>query len=83
MFYFYFYTTIDYISQAMYRALLEASKIKNVNDAEMTLRFLKSAVYYFLTDTSNSRDHLAAIESILGYSEEEKSRIEKVQAWKY
>ncbi|XP_065226518.1 protein quick-to-court isoform X2 [Planococcus citri] len=69
--------------KAMYRALLEASKIKNVNDAEMTLRFLKSAVYYFLTDTSNSRDHLAAIESILGYSDEEKSRIEKVQAWKY
>lgn len=67
----------------MYRALLEASKIKNVNDAEMTLRFLKSALFHFLTDTSNSKDHLIAIESILGYSEDEKNRIEKVQAWKY
>lgn len=67
----------------MYRALLEASKLKTGNDAEMTLRFLKTAFFYFLTDTTNSRDHLSAIESILGYSDDEKAKIEKVQAWKY
>lgn len=67
----------------MYRALLDASKLKAGNDAEMTLRFLKTAIFYFLTDTSNSRDHLAAIESILGFSDDEKAKIEKVQGWKY
>ena len=67
----------------MYRALLEASKLKTVNDAEMTLRFLKTALFYYLTDTSNCKDHLIAIESILGFTEEEKAKIEKVQSWKY
>lgn len=67
----------------MYRALLESSKLKTGNDAEMTLRFLKTAIFYYLTDTTNCRDHLTAIESILGYSDEEKAKIEKVQSWKY
>lgn len=69
--------------QVMYRALLDASKLKSGNDAEMTLRFLKTAIFYFLTDMTNSRDHLAAIESILGFSEDEKAKIEKIHGCKY
>ncbi|XP_071534221.1 protein quick-to-court-like isoform X4 [Panulirus ornatus] len=47
-------------------------------DPEVTLQFLKSAIYYFLTDKDNSRGHLRAIESILGYSDSERYNIDKV-----
>ncbi|CAL4059788.1 unnamed protein product, partial [Meganyctiphanes norvegica] len=47
-------------------------------DPEVTLQFLKSAIYYFLTDKDNSRGHLRAIESILGYTDSEKCSIDKV-----
>ncbi|XP_047498486.1 protein quick-to-court-like [Penaeus chinensis] len=47
-------------------------------DPEVTLQFLKSAIYYFLTDKDNSRGHLRAIESILGYSDSERHNIDKV-----
>lgn len=46
-------------------------------DPEVTLQFLKSAIYYFLTDKENSQGHLRAIESILGFTEKEKECIEK------
>lgn len=48
----------------------------------MTLQFLKSAIYYFLTDKDNSRGHLRAIESILGYTDSERYNIDKVAKWK-
>ncbi|XP_042223445.1 flocculation protein FLO11-like isoform X7 [Homarus americanus] len=47
-------------------------------DPEVTLQFLKSAIYYFLTDKDNSKGHLRAIESILGYSDSERYNIDKV-----
>lgn len=47
-------------------------------DPEVTLQFLKSAIYYFLTDKDNSKGHLRAIESILGYSDSERHNIDKV-----
>nr|XP_053638610.1 uncharacterized protein LOC128693165 [Cherax quadricarinatus] len=47
-------------------------------DPEVTLQFLKSAIYYFLTDKDNSRGHLRAIESILGYTDSERYNIDKV-----
>lgn len=58
---------------------------KPSNDAEMTLQFLKSAVYYFLTDPVNAQGHLTAILSILGYNDAQKDNIMKTQAhaWKY
>lgn len=47
------------------------------NDAETTLNFLKSAVYYYLTDPNNAKNHLAAIQSILGYTNAEKENMDK------
>ncbi|CAG9832373.1 unnamed protein product [Diabrotica balteata] len=64
--------------KAMYRQLMEA-KNKNKIDPEITLQFLKSAVYYFLTDKENSQGHLKAIQSILGFSSNEISSIERAR----
>jgi len=70
----------------MYESLLqqqlEQQRQRPVNDAEMTLQFLRSAFYYYLTDPSNTTGHLNAILSILRYSEAEKTVIEKTHGWK-
>ncbi|XP_046396057.1 protein quick-to-court isoform X2 [Ischnura elegans] len=51
---------------------------KRANDPTITLQFLKTAVFYLLTDRAeNTVDHLSAIESILGYSEQERAAIER------
>lgn len=63
----------------MYSRLIEAQQTKNRIDPEVKLQFLKSAVYYFLTDKENSQGHLNAIESILGFSEQEKATIAKLR----
>ncbi|XP_049856033.1 protein quick-to-court isoform X2 [Schistocerca gregaria] len=63
--------------KALYRRLVEAHASKGEMDPAMTLQFLKSAVYYFLTDRENHQGHLNAIKSILGYTESEKSNIER------
>ncbi|XP_068214614.1 protein quick-to-court isoform X8 [Palaemon carinicauda] len=47
-------------------------------DPEVTLQFLKSAIYYFLTDKDNAKGHRRAIESILGYTDSERHLIDKV-----
>lgn len=44
--------------------------------AEYTLKFLKDAFYYYLTEKDN-RGHLKAIESILGFSDKERLSISK------
>lgn len=59
----------------MYNRLIDAQQSKNRIDPEVKLQFLKSAVYYFLTDKENSQGHLNAIESILGFSDAEKATI--------
>ncbi|XP_044272437.1 myosin-11 isoform X2 [Tribolium madens] len=64
--------------KAMYRQLIEA-KNKSKIDPEITLQFLKSAVYYFLTDKENSQGHLKAIQSILGFTPNEISSIDKAR----
>jgi hypothetical protein len=64
--------------QAMYRRIVETRTGKGEMDPEITLQFLKSAIYYFLTDKENHQGHLNAIESILGYNENERLTIEKV-----
>ncbi|XP_061928097.1 protein quick-to-court isoform X3 [Apis cerana] len=64
--------------KAMYRRILEARNNQGVLDPEITLQFLKSAIYYFLTDKENHHGHLNAIESILGFSEIEKHNIDKI-----
>lgn len=64
----------------MYRRLIDAQQSQCKVDPEVTLQFLKSAVYYFLTDKENSKGHLNAIESILGFSDKEKLCIEKARA---
>jgi len=61
---------------------LEQQRQRPIHDAEMTLQFLKSAFYYYLTDPSNTTGHLNAILSILQYSDAEKKIIERNQAWK-
>uniref|UniRef100_A0A1I8PMZ0 GRIP domain-containing protein n=1 Tax=Stomoxys calcitrans TaxID=35570 RepID=A0A1I8PMZ0_STOCA len=68
--------------RTIYRRLLEAQKNRTHVDPEVTLQFLKSAVYYFLTDKENSHGHLQAIESILEFSEAEKQVINKARASK-
>lgn len=64
--------------RAMYRQLIEA-KNRNKIDPEITLQFLKSAFYYFLTDKENSQGHLKAIQSILGFTPNEISTIERAR----
>ncbi|XP_057327828.1 protein quick-to-court isoform X2 [Microplitis mediator] len=63
--------------KAMYRRIIE-SKNKTAIDPDITLQFLKSAFYYFLTDRENHDGHLNAIESILGFTDNEKLRIERI-----
>lgn len=67
----------------MYKRLVDVQQTKNKVDPEVTLQFLKSAIYYFLTDKENSQGHLNAIESILGFSDTEKSNIDKARAYKW
>jgi chromosome segregation ATPase len=64
--------------KAMYRQLMEA-KNKSKIDPEITLQFLKSAIYYFLTDKENNQGHLKAIQSILGFTPNEISSIDKAR----
>ncbi|XP_058806635.1 protein quick-to-court isoform X2 [Phymastichus coffea] len=64
--------------QAMYRRILESRNKQNAHDPEITLQFLKSAVYYFLTDKENLHGHLNAIESILGFTDSEKLNIDRI-----
>ncbi|KAI4493073.1 hypothetical protein M0802_009721 [Mischocyttarus mexicanus] len=64
--------------KAMYRSIVEAKYKKDELDLVITLQFLKSAFYYFLTDKENHRGHLNAIESILGFTEAEKINIDKI-----
>lgn len=61
----------------MYRRIVESRK-KGSLDPEITLQFLKSAIYYFLTDKENHHGHLNAIESILGFTDNEKLNIDKI-----
>lgn len=61
----------------MYRKLLESNNSRKTDDAEITLKFLKSAFYYLMTDRENTAGHLSAIESILGFSPDERQTIEK------
>ena len=65
----------------MYKRVIDAQQTKKV-DPEVTLQFLKSAIYYFLTDKENSQGHLNAIESILGFTDKEKANIEKIRSSK-
>jgi hypothetical protein len=46
-------------------------------DSDVTLQFLKSAVFYFLTDRENYANHLRAIQSILNFDAREKKKIEQ------
>ncbi|XP_012241864.1 uncharacterized protein LOC100749917 isoform X1 [Bombus impatiens] len=64
--------------KAMYRRIIEARNNQGALDPEITLQFLKSAIYYFLTDKENHHGHLNAIESILGFTEVEKHNIDKI-----
>ncbi|XP_030383544.1 uncharacterized protein LOC115631051 isoform X2 [Scaptodrosophila lebanonensis] len=66
--------------RTIYRRLLEAQKNRTHVDPEVTLQFLKSAVYYFLTDKENSQGHLQAIESILEFTEAEKLKISQARS---
>ncbi|CAH2092960.1 unnamed protein product [Euphydryas editha] len=66
--------------KAMYRRIVESQKGTKTNvDPEVTLQFLKSAIYYFLTDPENHQGHLNAIENILGFTEAEKKNIRKAR----
>ncbi|XP_032519084.2 protein quick-to-court isoform X1 [Danaus plexippus] len=66
--------------KAMYRRIVESQKgNKTIIDPEVTLQFLKSAIYYFLTDPENHQGHLNAIENILGFTEAEKKNIRKAR----
>jgi len=75
------------ILQAMYKRLWETQRraieprvseapSQSGQDPEATLQFLKSAVYYFLTDRDNHLQHLRAIENILGFSQQERLDIQ-------
>ncbi|XP_077268709.1 GRIP domain-containing protein quick-to-court isoform X1 [Temnothorax americanus] len=63
--------------KAMYRRIVEARSSQGTLDPEITLQFLKSAIYYFLTDKENHHGHLNAIESILGFTDAERHNIDR------
>lgn len=63
----------------MYKQLVEARSAKGKVDPEITLQFLKSAIYYFLTDKENNTGHLRAIQSILGFTPSEISSMDKAR----
>ncbi|XP_064546690.1 protein quick-to-court isoform X4 [Drosophila montana] len=69
--------------RTIYRRLLEAQKNRTHVDPEVTLQFLKSAIFYFLTDKENSQGHLQAIESILEFTDEEKQKITQARSTKF
>lgn len=81
-------TSVPELLQQLHNTEHELERIKNmyrheiykksegVQDPDVTLRFLKDALYYFLTNKEN-KGHLQAIESILGYSEMECVNIER------
>lgn len=72
--------TRRYLFQAMYRRIVQSQKGNKTNvDPEVTLQFLKSAIYYFLTDPENHQGHLNAIENILGFTDAEKKNIRKAR----
>ncbi|GAB6019646.1 hypothetical protein CHUAL_001204 [Chamberlinius hualienensis] len=60
--------------KALYRR--ELYKRSDGIESEMTLRFLKDVIYHFLTN-KDSRDHLRAIENIMGYTDSERMNIER------
>lgn len=65
--------------KVMYRRIVESrSNQGGALDPEITLQFLKSAIYYFLTDKENLHGHLNAIESILGFTDSEKLHIDRI-----
>lgn len=66
----------------MYRRIIESKQPRTEQDPVMTLQFLKSAIYYFLTDRENCQGHLSAIESILGFTDNEKLNIDKAYLWR-
>ncbi|KAH8271757.1 hypothetical protein KR044_004476 [Drosophila immigrans] len=66
--------------KTIYRRLLEAQKNRTHVDPEVTLQFLKSAIFYFLTDKENSQGHLQAIESILEFTDDEKQKISQARS---
>lgn len=47
-------------------------------DAAITLKFLRSAIFYLLTDGENWNGHLGAVSSILEFTPEERLAIERV-----
>lgn len=62
---------------------MEAQKNRTHVDPEVTLQFLKSAIFYFLTDKENSQGHLQAIESILEFTDAEKQKISAARTPKW
>lgn len=67
----------------MYRRLVESRSARHAMDPEITLQFLKSAIYYFLTDRENHQGHLKAIQSILGFTPQEIANIDRARASYY
>lgn len=53
----------------------EAARGMGDRQAEYTLRFLKDAVFYFLT--KKDKEHLKAIQSILGFTDAERMAVAK------
>ena len=71
----------------------EADKTKKSNetlrnnshpaDPIITLQFLRSAIFYLFTDSENYAQHVAAIQSILRFSPEERSAVERAANSRY
>jgi predicted cupin superfamily sugar epimerase len=57
---------------------MESKNTKGALDPEIKLQFLKSAIYYFLTDKENLHVHLNVIESILDFTTAEKLNIDRI-----
>jgi len=47
-------------------------------DPAITLKFLRSAIFYLLTDAENWDGHIRAVQNILDFSLEERNLIDKM-----
>uniref|UniRef100_A0A336M3G4 CSON011423 protein n=2 Tax=Culicoides sonorensis TaxID=179676 RepID=A0A336M3G4_CULSO len=67
----------------MYGRLVNSDKKYNRMDPDVKLQFLKSAIFYFLTDEHHCETHLLAIQDILEFSESEKEQVKKMKIKKF
>lgn len=60
--------------------VIHANRVDHSSSADpsIILKFLRSAIFYLLTDYENGPQHLRTIQSILEFNEEERYAVERM-----